>query len=217
MTSRPPRHGFLFACLLALSVCLGAQDTTVVLLRHAERQSLLDSNSLLSEAGRRRAQHLVPLLTAFRPTVLYASDLERTQQTLAPVAARLGLKPLIRSKGGSEALAAEILREQRGKTVLVCWHHDLMAKLVRALGVKGPVPYLSFDSYDWLWIVHVPAKGEATLEERTQGLSAPAAGPVSQGRQHLLGGAKPVVLGLFEQGQAAQFRVGEVDAAEGFR
>ena len=166
------RHGFLLAGLLALAVGLGAQDTTVVLLRHGERQSLLDSNSLLSEAGLRRAQNLVPLLESFRPSVLYASDLERTQQTLAPVAAKLGLKPLIRPKGGSEALAAEILRDQRGKTVLVCWHHDLMAKVVRALGVRGPVPYLSFDSYDRLWIVHVPAIGEATLEERFQPLSA---------------------------------------------
>ncbi len=112
------RQGFLLACLLALAVGLGAQDTTVVVLRHAERQSLLDSNSRLSEAGLRRAENLVPLLESFRPSALYASDLERTQQTLAPVAARLGLKPLIRPKGDSEALAAEILRDQRGKTVL---------------------------------------------------------------------------------------------------
>ncbi len=209
------RHSFLLGCLLALAVALGAQDTTVVVLRHAERQSLLDSNSRLSEAGLRRAQHLVPLLEALRPSVLYASDLERTQQTLAPVAAKLGMKPLIRPKGGSEALAAEILRDQRGKTVVVCWHHDLMAKLVRALGVKGPLPYLSFDSYDWLWIVHIPAKGEATLEERLQ--STPSATIVSQGHQHFLRGAEPVVLGFFEQGQAAEFRVGEVDTAEGRR
>ena len=209
------RHGFLLAGLLALAVGLGAQDTTVVLLRHGERQSLLDSNSLLSEAGLRRAQNLVPLLESFRPSALYASDLERTQQTLAPVAAKLGMKPLIRPKGGSEALAAEILRDQRGHTVVVCWHHDLMAKVVRALGVKGPVPYLSFDSYDWLWIVHVPAKGEATLEERLQ--STPSVDLVSQGHQHFLRGAEPVILGLFEQGQTAEFRVGEVDAAEGLR
>jgi phosphohistidine phosphatase SixA len=195
------RQGFLLSCLLTLAAGLGAQDTTVVVLRHAERQSLLDSHSLLSDAGLRRAQNLVPLLETFRPSALYASDLERTQQTLAPVAAKLGMKPLIRPRGGSEALAAEILREQRGHTVVVCWHHDLMAKLVRALGVKGPVPYLSFDSYDWLWIVHVPAKGEATLEERLQ--SAPSATAVSQSHQHFFCGAEPVVLGLFEQGQAA--------------
>jgi len=209
------RPAVLFACLLALAMGLGAQDTTVVLLRHAERQSLLDGNSLLSEAGLRRARTLVPLLEAFRPAALYASDLERTQQTLTPVAAKLGLKLLIRPRGGSEALAAEILREHRGQTVVVCWHHDLMARVARALGVKGPVPYLSFDSYDWLWIVRVPARGEVTLEERLQ--SAPGAGPVSQGMENLLRRAEPVVLGFFEEGQAAQFRVGEVDAAEGRR
>jgi phosphohistidine phosphatase SixA len=208
-------HGFLLACLLAFATVLGARDTTVVLLRHAERQSLLDSNSPLSEAGLRRAKNLVPLLESFHPSTLYASDLERTQQTLAPVAAKLGLKPLIRSKGGSAALAAEILRDQRGKTVLVCWHHELMAKLARGLGVKSPIPYWSFDTYDWLWIVHVQAKGEATLEERRQ--SAPASGSVSQGYQHFLRSPKPVVLGFFEQGQAAEFRVGEVNAAEGLR
>jgi 2,3-bisphosphoglycerate-dependent phosphoglycerate mutase len=163
------RHGFL-VCLLALAVGLGAQDTTVVVLRHAERQSLLDGDSLLSDAGHRRAQNLVPLLGAFHPSALFTSDLERTQQTLAPLAAKLGLKPFVRPKGDSEALAAEILREHRGQTVVVCWHHDLAKKFVRALGVKGPVPYLSIDSYDWLWIVQVPAKGEATLEERKQGL-----------------------------------------------
>jgi phosphohistidine phosphatase SixA len=195
------RHGFLLGCLLALAVGLGAQDLTVVVVRHAERQSLVDSNSLLSETGLRRAKNLVPLLESFRPSALYASDMERTQQTLTPVAAKLGMKLLIRSRGDSEALAAEILQDQRGHTVVVCWHHDLMAKLVRALGVKGPVPYLSFDSYDWLWIVHIPAKGEATLEERLQ--STPAASLVSQGRQHLLRGAEPMILGLFEQGQAA--------------
>jgi 2,3-bisphosphoglycerate-dependent phosphoglycerate mutase len=209
------RHGFLLGCLLALSMGLGAQDLTVVVVRHAERQSLVDTNSLLSEAGLRRAKNLVPLLESFRPSALYASDLERTQQTLTPMAGRLGLKLLIRPKGGSEALAAEILRDQRGHTVVVCWHHDLMAKLVRALGVKGPVPYLSFDSYDWLWIVHIPAKGEANMEERLQ--STPTTGRTSQSRQYFLRGAEPVVLGLFEQGQAAEFRVGEVNAAEGCR
>jgi phosphohistidine phosphatase SixA len=175
------RHGLL-VCLLALAVSLGAQDTTVVLLRHAERQSLLDGDSLLSEAGLQRAKNLVPLLQAFQPSVLFTSDLERTQQTLAPVAAKLGMKPLVRPKGESEALAVEILRDHHGQTVIVCWHHDLAKKLVRALGVKGPVPYLSFDSYDWLWIVRVPAKGEATLEERRQNLSAPAAAAAAQGR-----------------------------------
>jgi broad specificity phosphatase PhoE len=174
------RHGFLLGALLSLALGLAAQDTTVVLLRHAERQSLLEADSPLAEAGLQRAQALVPLLEGFHPRVLYVSDLQRTQQTLAPTAAKLGLKPLVRPKGGSEALAAEILREHRGQTILVCWHHDLMKKLVRGLGVQTPIPYWPFDAYDNLWIVHVPAQGGATLETRWQ--SAPAGAAPSQGR-----------------------------------
>jgi len=161
----------LLACCLTFAMGLGAQSITVILLRHAERQSLFDGDSPLNEAGQDRAQKLVPLLSAFNPTVLYSTDLKRTQQTLAPLAGHLGMKVLARAKDGSEALAAEILRGQRGQTVLVCWHHDLMKKVVRGLGVKGPVPYWPLDTYDWLWIVHIPAQGEATLETRIQALA----------------------------------------------
>lgn len=174
-----PARAALLLCLFALpglgaqGVAAGERDTTVVVLRHAERQSLLDADSPLAEAGLRRAQGLAPLLAGFKPATLYTSDLRRTQQTLAPLASRLGLTPLVRSKDGSEALAAEVLREHRGQTVIVCWHHDLVKKVVRGLGVKGPLPYWSLDTYDRLWIVTIPAQGEARLVEKGQAL-APA-------------------------------------------
>lgn len=163
--------------LLALlfAAFLGAADTTVVLVRHAERQSIWDADSPLAEAGLRRAQALVPQLAAFHPVALYTSDLQRTRQTLAPLAARLDLVPMTFPKHGAADLAAAILRDHRGQTVVVCWHHDLMKKLVRALGVKGPVPYWSLDSYDPLWIVRVPAQGPATLDAARQETPASAA------------------------------------------
>lgn len=172
-------HRCLLLAWLATSA-LGAQDTTVILLRHAERQSLFDTDSPLNEAGQNRAVKLVPLLAAFKPTALYASDLRRTQQTLAPLAASLGMAAQLRAKDGSEALAAEILHDQRGRTILVCWHHDLMKKLVRGLGVKGAVPYWPLDTYDWLWIVRIPAKGEATLETRQQNLAPAPVAPAER-------------------------------------
>lgn len=179
--TRPRLHRLaLLLGLLCLPLGLGAQDTTVVLLRHAERVSLFDGDSPLSDAGQHRARALVIQLEPFHPAVLYASDQQRTQQTLAPLAARLGKAPLLRPKDGSVALAAEILAEHRGRTVLVCWHHDLMKKVVRSLGLKGPVPYWSLDTYDRIWIVRVPPKGDAVLEERLQ--SAPAGTALAQGR-----------------------------------
>ncbi|WLT30304.1 histidine phosphatase family protein [Geothrix sp. PMB-07] len=171
---------FLFVAFMAMALNLWAQDTTVILLRHAERQSLLDGDSPLSEAGLRRAQALVPQLQAFKPQELHCSDLQRTQQTLAPLAASLKLTPNVHGKGASEELAAEILRGPRGRTVIICWHHDLMKKLVRGLGVKGPIPYWSLDTYDRLWLVRIPAKGEPTLEERPQNLAPAAPGPTQR-------------------------------------
>lgn len=165
---------FSLLLLLVLSVHLQAQDTTVVLFRHAERVSLFDEDSLLSEAGHRRAQALVPLLEAFHPAALFTSDRVRTQQTVAPLAAKLGLRPAIRSKDGSAALAAEILMAHHGHTVLVCWHHDLMKKLAKGLGVHGPIPYWSLMSYDRIWVVRISAHGDATLEE--QGMALPVKG-----------------------------------------
>lgn len=114
-------------------------------------------------------------LAAFHRAALYTSDLQRTRQTLAPLAARLGMAPATFAKGDSAGLAMIVLRDHRGQTVVVCWHHDLMKKLVRALGVKGPVPYWSLDSYDPLWIVRVPESGEATLEVQHQEVPARAA------------------------------------------
>lgn len=212
--SRPSRFAALAACLCTFLLGLGAQDTQVVLIRHAERQSLWDGDSPLSEAGRRRAQALVPELEALHPGVLFVSDRQRTQQTLAPLAAALGRTPRVWAKDASGALAAEILRNHRGSTVLVCWHHDLMKQVVRGLGVQGPVPYLGLDTYDQIWIVTIPHRGPARLEARGQ-RSAPAAAGVAQGRQDFLRGPQAVVLGLFEERQAAEFRVGEVDPAQG--
>lgn len=156
--------------LLALlfAAVLGAQGTTVILVRHAERQSIWDTDSPLAAAGFRRAQALVPLLAALHPAALYTSDLQRTRQTLAPLAARLAMTPTAFPKRDSAELAAAILRDHRGQTVVVCWHHDLMKPLVRALGVKGAVPHWSWDDYDPLWVVHVTAEGTVTLEVRSQ-------------------------------------------------
>jgi phosphohistidine phosphatase SixA len=161
--------------VLLFAACLGAVDTTVVLVRHAERQSLWDADSPLAAEGLCRAQALAPQLAAFHPVALYTSDLQRTRQTLAPLAALLRLVPEAFPKHDSGGLAAAILRDHRGGTVVVCWHHDLMKKLVRALGVAGPVPYWSLDSYDPLWIVRVPDAGEATLAVERQEAPAPTA------------------------------------------
>lgn len=157
---------------LALPACRGPERrgavTTVVMVRHAEKLADADPDSPLSEAGRARARALVPQLEAFRPDLLIVSQRQRTAQTLAPLALKLGLTPLVRDNGKAPELAREILTGFRGRTVVLAWHHGPHEPLVRALGVQGPLPEWTGTTYDRIWIVRVDGAGKAAFEERRQ-------------------------------------------------
>ncbi len=169
----------LLALLCSSLLPLGAQApqppsapapaTTIVLLRHAEKASDSDPDSPLSEAGRARARALAPQLAAFRPDALMVSQRRRTQETLAPLAERLHLQPLVRDNEKVPELAAELLRDFKGRTVVIGWHHGPHEPLARALGVTGDLPAWTSRTYDRIWIIRIGAKGETTFEERRQG------------------------------------------------
>jgi phosphohistidine phosphatase SixA len=151
--------------------------TTVVIVRHAEKADDRDPDSPLSEAGHARARALVPQLAAFAPQALVVSQRRRTAETLAPLAAHLKLTPLVRDNGKVPELAAELLRDFRGKTVVVGWHHGPHEPLARALGVKGDLPVWTATTYDRIWVIRVEAGGEARFEERVQAKVSASSGP----------------------------------------
>jgi phosphohistidine phosphatase SixA len=140
---------------------LFAQDTTILLVRHAEKVSE-DADALLSEAGHARARALVPVLAGYHPTALFASSRRRTQETLEPLAKALNLQIQIHPPGEWAALAKHLLEVQRGRTVVVAWHQDSLPRLAEALGVPGQVWPQSM--YGQVWVIHLPAAGGPTLE-----------------------------------------------------
>lgn len=161
----------LLGLVLGQSACRSPERreavTTVVVVRHAEKLSETDPDTPLSEAGRFRAEALVPQLAAFRPDALVVSQRRRTAETLAPLAARLGLTPLVRENTKVPELARELLEAYRGRTVVVAWHHGPHEPLARALGVRGELPPWTSSTYDRIWIIRA-GPGGASLEERIQ-------------------------------------------------
>jgi phosphohistidine phosphatase SixA len=160
--------GALAALLVSLFAAphpLAAQTTTVVLLRHAEKVSK-HPDAGLSSAGRRRAEDLAWGLAAFRPSALYASDRRRTQETLAPLARMTGLPVRVVPRGEEAALAAGILAEHRGKTVVVCGHSDSVFVVAEALGWSGQLQEV--ERFDLLFVLTVGADGRVTCDERQQ-------------------------------------------------
>lgn len=107
----------------------------VVLVRHAEKASN-DADAELSPAGVERAKRIAIALGSAGVTRLVATDVRRTQQTLAPLAEKLG-KPIdVRPAKDVDGLARELAASPSGSIVVVAHHSNGIPRLTRAFGVE---------------------------------------------------------------------------------
>ena len=170
---RPP--GILLAAVLLLSSVASwagshpvgdEPTTTIVLVRHAEKQAESGDPSL-SRDGRDRARALARTLADAGVTGLSATPYRRTQQTLEPLAEETGVEVDVRPVDLSDPeayarnLAADLLERYRGGTVVVAGHSNTVPLLLEALGVAGPRS-IDDDEYDDLFVVQVVA-GQSTV------------------------------------------------------
>jgi len=145
-----------------------ASPQRVILLRHAEKPERKEDIHL-SEQGENRARRLVGFfdarltintntppaaLIATRPT--RGAPSLRTHATLAPLAEKLGL-PIRQPFRSNEyaSLARYILNDPAfdGKTVIVCWTHDELPALARALGAKPKPKSWKGAVFDRIWLI----------------------------------------------------------------
>ena len=147
---------------------------TVILVRHAEKDTAQDKNDPpLTELGTKRAEELARLLGHAGVTRLVASEFRRTQATLAPLAAAAGLSVETRPAKELEALALELDAAPAGSVTVVAGHSNTLPALAERL-LGTPLKdlagaQLADDAYDRLFVL-------------TLGL----AGPGGKTRGHLL-------------------------------
>lgn len=129
---------------LVLSVAirpqLSAQASTVVLVRHAEKEAGT-GDPALSSAGQARARDLQVALAAFPVQAIFVSEFRRTLQTAAPTAASFHVTPVaIAVRGDAQAqasaTAAAIRHLAPGTAALVVGHSNTIGPIIEALG--GP-------------------------------------------------------------------------------
>jgi broad specificity phosphatase PhoE len=140
-------------CLFPLTFAPGAHAQnvrTIFFVRHADKLSD-DTDALLSEAGRRRAECLANMLADAHIQKIYTSDLQRTQQTAAPLAGQLHLKPVAIPLSEVDDLI-EAIRSEKAANVLVVWHDATLPKILRALGAPEITP-IAHTEYDRFFIL----------------------------------------------------------------
>jgi broad specificity phosphatase PhoE len=145
-----------------------ATTTTIIVLRHAEKQINSISDSPLSPPGELRAERLAQMFGGAekfgRIEAIYVTDTRRTQQTAATLAQRLDLKPeIVAANATPSEIARKALRDNRGGIALVVGHSNTVPDIVRALASVDHVPLFADEEFDTIYIVSVPTIGDASV------------------------------------------------------
>lgn len=137
--------------------------TTVILVRHAEKDSIGDDPGLTA-AGAERALALAHVVGEADVSAVYATEFARTRNTAFPLANLLGLEVVAFAPGESYvADMAELVRRQhRGEVVVIVSHSNTVPAIIGELGAT-PVPVIEDDEYDDLYVVTIAPRGQVSL------------------------------------------------------
>ncbi|MDZ4771551.1 MAG: histidine phosphatase family protein [Planctomycetota bacterium] len=145
------------------------RPTTLVLVRHGEKDPAGDARDPgLSKAGAARAERLAQLLEAAGVTHLFATEYHRTQDTLAPLAARVSKQVEIVPGAKTEDLLRALDALPAGSIAVVAGHSNTVPKIAEHFGVllggteksvQGPV--LPETAFDRVYAITLPSRGSS--------------------------------------------------------
>jgi phosphohistidine phosphatase SixA len=144
-----------------------AQESTVIIVRHAEKDTM-KNDPPLTVVGKERTKELGRVLAQTKIDAIYSTQFKRTRETVEPIAGERGLTiQIVRHElgmtvQGHVAVLVETLRKNVGKTVLVSSHSNVIPDLLRSWGIDD-VQSIGDDVYDDLFIVSLTASQPAKL------------------------------------------------------
>lgn len=148
----------LAAILLLASAAPAAAQSTVFVVRHAERadggttNTMMGNDPDLSDAGRARAESLASALKDAGITAIFTTEYKRTQQTAAPLAKALGISVTTVPSRDTARLIEKV--KAASGNVLVVGHSNSVPDVVKGLGVTTPVT-IGDAEYDNLFVVRL--------------------------------------------------------------
>jgi broad specificity phosphatase PhoE len=144
-----------------------ANATTVIVIRHAEKEAGNLVDPQLSAAGEARAALLERMFGDAkgpgRLDAIYTSPALRNQLTVAPLAAQLGIVPIVAPADDASGLAHRVLREHSGGRVMIVGHVNTVPKIVSELSGQSDIPSIDERDYGVMYVVTVPRIGRANV------------------------------------------------------
>ena len=149
------------AALVALAAMPAVAQSNVYVMRHLNTPAGQADPDLLP-TGRQAAEALTAWFRGERPVAIYVTDYKRSRQTAAPLAAWLGLNPIVYNPADTPGLIARVRAEHGG--VLIVGHSNTVPDIVAALGGARPAA-LGHEDFGDIWRV---APGGATTRARVE-------------------------------------------------
>jgi phosphohistidine phosphatase SixA len=156
----------VFALFVGFVIYRSATITVVVLVRPVEKEAGTIDDPPLSPDGEQRAERLAEMLGektgVGRIDAIYVSDARHSQQVIAPLADRLGKRPVVIPSGDVGAMATRLTRGHDKESVLFVGNGNNVPQLVQELtGIEvGPV---TEKEHDTLYVVSIPTFGRASV------------------------------------------------------
>ena len=117
----------------------------------------MSADALLSPAGEERAKLLAQLLKDAGIRRIFVTEVRRTQQAAAPIAAKLHLTPVVIAQKDTDALLSELRALSEDETVLVVGHANTVPLIIERLGA-GSVPAMPDTEYDRLTVLFTASR-----------------------------------------------------------
>lgn len=154
----------LFFGLLWLTFAGGnlyAQDITIILLRHAEKDVSATANKddpELTSEGQKRAERLVATVKKYKPEQIFSTVFKRARATVTPLAENLNpdyrLQIQFYDYEELEDLARRLLK-LKVKSVVIVGHATTTPELANLLVKQDKYQPLDDSEYNKIWIIKI--------------------------------------------------------------
>lgn len=141
--------------------------TTVIIVRHAEKQLGTIDDPPLTAEGEVRAERLAAMLGERRDglpiTRVFTSEARRSQQTAAPLARRLGIAPVTMPARDVRALVEALKDGRSDAAAVVVGHSNTVPQIISGLTRGRVAVTVDEEDYGALFIVTVSTFGPPSV------------------------------------------------------
>lgn len=129
-------------------------ETKIILVRHAEKDTMGGSNPGLTADGVNRAERLSQSFPGISPDEFYSTNYIRTVATVTPWAKIAGKKVQLYDAKSQTAFAT-LLKQPLGKTIVIAGHSNTVPPLVNLLLGQEKYSLLKDNEYDKIFVITI--------------------------------------------------------------